>query len=64
MDLGVLFLQMLSILIWTSVMVPALILVSKIFLSYFIFSNLLMADNADPTQYDPRAQAMEEAHFD
>ena len=23
-----------------------------------------MADNADPTQYDPRAQAMEEIHFD
>ena len=23
-----------------------------------------MDDNADPTQYDPRAQAMEEIHFD
>ena len=23
-----------------------------------------MADNADPTQYDPRAQSMEEIHFD
>ena len=23
-----------------------------------------MADNADPTQYDPRAQTMEEIHFD
>ena len=23
-----------------------------------------MADNADPTQFDPRAQAMEEVHFD
>ena len=23
-----------------------------------------MADNADPTQYDPRVQAMEEIHFD
>ena len=65
MDLGVLFLQILGILIWTSVMVPALILVSKIdlFLFYFIFSNQ-MADNADPTQFDPRAQAMKEVHFD
>ena len=43
---------------------PVLILVSKIFLFHFIFSNPLMADNADPTQYDPRAQAMEEIHFD
>ena len=23
-----------------------------------------MADNADPTQFDPRAQAMEEVHYD
>ena len=23
-----------------------------------------MADSADPTQFDPRAQAMEEVHFD
>ena len=49
--------------IWTSMMVPALILVSKIFIFYFIFTNL-MADNTDPTQFDPRAQAMEEVHFD
>ena len=63
MDLGVLFLQIIGLFIWTGLMVPALILVSKIFLFYFIFSNL-MADNADPTQFDRRAQAMEEVHFD
>ena len=63
MDLGVLLLQIIGLFIWTGIMVPALILVSKIFLFYFIFSNL-MADNADPTQFDPRAQAMEEVHFD
>ena len=63
MDLGVFLLQIIGLFIWTGVMVPALILVSKIFLFYFIFSNL-MADNADPTQFDPRAQAMEEVHFD
>ena len=51
MDLGVLLLQLLKMMIWTSVMVAALILVSKIFLFYFIFSKL-MADNADPTQFD------------
>ena len=62
-DLGVLLLQIIGMFILTSVMVPALILVSKIFLFYFIFSNL-MADNADPTQFDPRAQAMEEVYFD
>ena len=63
MDLGVLLLQIIGMFIWTGVMVPALILVSKIFLFYFIFSNL-MADNADPIQFNPRAQAMEEVHFD
>ena len=63
MDLRVLLLQIIGLFIWTGIMVPALILVSKIFLFYFIFSNL-MADNADPTQFDPRAQAMEEVHFD
>ena len=63
MDLGVFLLQIIGLFIWTGVMVPALILVSKIFLFYFIFSNL-MADNADPTQFDPRAQAMEEVNFD
>ena len=62
MDLRVLLLQIIGLFIWTGIMVPALILVSKIFLFYFIFSNL-MADNADPTQFDPRAQAMEEVHF-
>ena len=54
MDLGVIFLQLLRVLIWMSVIMPALILVS----------NPLMADNADPIQYDHRAQAMEEIHFD
>ena len=63
MDLGVLFLQIIGLFIWTGVMVPALILVSKFLLFYFIFSNL-MADNADPTQFDSRAQAMKEVHFD
>ena len=63
MDLGVLLLQIIGMFIWTGVMVPALILVSKIFLFYFIFSNI-MADNVDPIQFDPRAQAMEEVHFD
>ena len=63
MNLGVLLLQIIGLFIWTGIMVPALILVSKIFLFYFIFSNL-MTDNADPTQFDPRAQAMEEVHFD
>ena len=36
MDLGVLFLQILEVLIWTSLMVPALILVSKIFLFFIL----------------------------
>ena len=49
MDLGVLLLQIIGMFIRTGVMVPALILVSKIFLFSFIFSNL-MADNADPIQ--------------
>ena len=42
-------------------MVPALMLVST-FKSFFLFFNRLMVDNGD--QYDQKAQAMEEAHFD
>ena len=61
MDLGLLLMQMIGILIWLGVMAPALMLVST-FRSFFFFFNRLMADNGG--QYDPKAQAMEEIHFD
>ena len=43
-------------------MVPALLLVINFFLLILFLVDLLMAVNAD--QYDSRAQAMEEVHFD
>ena len=63
MDIPIFALQVIGILIWIGVMMPALLLVSKFFhLILFLVDLLLMAENAD--QYDPRAQAMEEVHFD
>ena len=56
MDILLLLLQLIGIAIWLAVLAPALILVSKFL---FFFSN---ANNGG--QYDPRAQAMEEVHFD
>ena len=67
MDFRLLMLQLVGWFVWLAVMAPALILVSRLFkfkFSFNILIDLLMADNADPTQYDPRAQAMEEIHFD
>ena len=60
-DLGITFLQLIGVLIWVSVMVPALILVGE-FLFFNILVDPLMATNGG--QYDPRAQAMEEVHFE
>ena len=59
MDFGIFVLQVLGIIIWMGVMAPAIILVSK-----FYFFNLcgLMAKNEG--HYNPRAQVMEEVHFD
>ena len=56
MDILLLLLQLIGIAIWLAILAPALILVSK-----FLFF-LVMANNGG--QYDPRAQAMEEVHFD
>ena len=57
MDILLLLLQLIGIAIWLAILAPALILVSK-----FLFFFLVMANNGG--QYDPRAQAMEEVHFD
>ena len=62
MDIPIYALQVIGILIWIGVMVPALLLFSNFFLLILFLVDLLMAENAD--QYDPRAQAMEEVHFD
>ena len=56
MDILLLLLQLIGIAILLAILAPALILVSK-----FLFF-LVMANNRG--QYDPRAQAMEEVHFD
>ena len=56
MDILLLLLQLIGIAIWLAILAPALILVSK-----FLFF-LVMANNGG--QYDPKAQAMEEVHFD
>ena len=61
MDVGLLLMQLVGLLIWLGVMAPALMMVST-FRSFFFFFNRLMADNGG--QYDPKAQAMEETHFE
>ena len=61
MDVGLLLMQLIGLFIWLGVIAPAVMLVST-FRSFFFFFNRLMADNGG--QYDPKAQAMEEAHFD
>ena len=62
MNIPIFALQVIGILIWIGVMVPALLLVSNFFILILFLVDLLMAENAD--QYDSRAQAMEEVHFD
>ena len=57
MDILLLLLQLIGIGIWLAILAPALILVSK-----FLFFFLVMANNGG--QYEFRAQAMEEVHFD
>ena len=59
MDIGIFLLQMIGVFIWVAVMVPSIILVSK-----FLFFNILALMASNGGQYDPRAQAMEEVHFD
>ena len=57
-DLGVL-LQIIGIVIWLSIMAPVVVLGSRNIFIFLTF-HCVMADNG----YEPRAQAMEEIHFD